>query len=164
MILTWLICVWFREKNITILGYCCFTTNRDISMTIATLNFIEMALHFRLAFPSSIVIMICVYWKCVCWNEHLTIRLIMRLCSIMCALMSEFYLKVWNNLCFLEKCYTNKVAGLEFPTCLCLRSRAFLVSQMTVWPPQTTKTALPWTPDSYSGEENKSKIKTIQNT
>lgn len=106
--------------------------------------------------------MICVYWNCVCWNERLAIWLIMHLCSIMYALMSEFYSKLWSNLCLFEKCYTNKVAGLEFDTCLCLRYQAFLVPQMTVWPPQTTKTALPWTPGSYSGEENKSKIETIQ--
>lgn len=44
-----------QRKNITILSYCCFATNRDTSMTIATLNLIEMTLHFRLASPSSIV-------------------------------------------------------------------------------------------------------------
>lgn len=44
-----------QRKNITILGYCCFATNRDTSMTIATLNLIEMTLHFSLASPSSIV-------------------------------------------------------------------------------------------------------------
>lgn len=44
----------------------------------------------------------------------------------------------------------NATVRSEFKTYLCLRCQAFLASQKTAWPPQTTKTVLPWTPGNYS--------------
>lgn len=46
----------------------------------------------------------------------------------------------------------NTLKRSEFKTCLHSRYPAILVSQKMAWPPQTTKTALPWTPGSYSVE------------